>query len=66
VIDLQLQKEPLVIDSQLQKEPLVIDLQLQKETLVIDLWLQKDHLATFEITLCYRGAQHYLVKTVGF
>jgi hypothetical protein len=34
----------------------VTDLQLQKETLVIDLQLQKDHLATFEITLCYRGA----------
>jgi hypothetical protein len=43
----------------------VIHLQLQKETLVIDLLLQKDHLATFEVTLCYRGAQHYLVKTVG-
>ncbi len=56
VIDLQLQKETLVIDLQLQKETLVIDLQLQKETLVIDLQLQKDHLATLEITLCYRGA----------
>jgi hypothetical protein len=66
VIDLQLQKETLVIDLQLQKETLVIDLQLQKETLVIDLQLQKDHLATFEITLCYRGANIIWSKQRGF